>query len=238
MRVLLAAAALAAFLLLLALPTASGPLEARRLYERARALRGLPWRTQVPAWRAALAQAHPSDRTHRRALEGLAGVLRRAGLPHGAAAYETRAAALGPARDRRRLASCLLLARGLRAEGDLAAAAPLLARVADLARSISPKTADRARDLQVDDALDAADLDALEHLVPTLAREHANFALRLRAAGALGLLRLDAGDEPGARRALADAERLYRAAQHEDDDLARRCAKLWLDLELRGRLTD
>jgi len=238
MRLLLLGVSLAAFLLLLALPTDSGPLEARRLYERAREMGHLPWRTQVPAWRAALAQAHPSDRTHRRALEALARLLRKSGLPHGAAAYEARAAALGPARDRRRLGSRLLQARGLREEGDLAAAAPLLAAVADLARATASFTADRARDLQVDDAFDAADLGSLERLVRALAEERADLALRLRAAGALGVLRLEHGDEHGARRALADAARLYRASQQADEDLARRCAKLWLDLDLRKRLED
>ena len=229
-------------LLLLALPlarrTAGGPLEARRLQEAARALRHAPWRVQTAAWRAVLAEAVPSDRVHRRALEGWARDLRRAGLVHGAAALEARAAALGPARDRGRLGSQLGLVRGLRAEGDLDAAAPLLAEIADLARHVAPSLADRARAWQVDDAFDRGDLPALERLARCLADERAGLALRLETAGAVGLLRLAAGDLRGARRALEEAQRLYRASQREDDALALRCAKLWLDLALRRRLPE
>ena len=236
MRTLALLLLLAACSLLLTRRTTGGPLEARRLQEEARALRHAPWRMQTSAWRAVLDEAVPSDSVHRRALESWARDLRRAGLVHGAAALESRAAALGPARDRRRLGSQLALARGLRAECDLDAAAPLLARVADLARNVAPTLADRARAWQVDDATDSRDLPTLERLAARLADERAGLALRLETAGALGLLRLGADDLRGARRALTEAERLYRDSQREDEKLALRCAKIWLDLELRSRL--
>ena len=227
---------LVALSLLLTRRTTGGPLEARRLQEEARALRHATWRRQAMAWRAVLAEAVPSDRVHRRALESWAKDLRRAGLPHGAAALESRAATLGPTRDRGRIGSQLGLIRGLRKEGDLDAATPLLAEVADLARNVAPTMADRARAWQVDDAVDRGDLQVLEHLATRLDDERAGIALRLEAVGALGLLRLRDDDLRGARRALVDAERLYRTSQKEGDKLALRCAKLWLDLELRTRL--
>jgi len=217
---------------------AAGPLEARRLQEEAKALRHAPWRVQTAAWRAVLAEAVPSDRVHRRALEAWAKDLRRADLPHAAAALESRAAALGPARDRGRLGSQLGHIRGLRAEGDLVAATPQLAAVADLARNVAPTMADRARAWQVDDAVDRSDLPALEALAACLTDERASLVLRLETVGALGLLRLRAGDLRGARRALAEAERLYRRTQRSDDKLALRGAKLWLDLELRSRIAE
>ena len=238
MRACFLGVALTAGLLLLVGPTAGGPLEARRLWEHAKEQKHLPWRTQVRAWRAVLDEAIPTDRLHRRALESCAKTLRSASLPHGAAALEARAARLGTSRNRGRLGSRIGQARGLRAEGDLDAAAPLLDEVADLARTIAPTMADRARAWQLDDVVDRADRSALERLRRALDEERAGLPLRLEATGALGLLRLRAGDERGARRALAQAERLYRTSQKGDADRATRCAKLWLDLELRRRLRD
>lgn len=236
MKALPIALLLAAASFLLVRRTTGGPLEARRLREEARLLRTAPWRMQATAWRAVLAEAVPSDRVHRQALESFAKDLRAAGLPHGAAALESRAASLGPARDRGRLGSLLGYARGLRKEGDLDAAAPLLAQAADLARNVAPSMADRARGWQVDDAVDTRDLRALEWLNARLVDERAGLALRLETVGSLGCLRLDAGDLRGAKSAHTQARRLYRDSQRKDEKLALRCAKLWLDLDLRRRL--
>ncbi len=236
MRPCLLVLLLAALLLLAITRSEGGPLEARRLQEQARALRHAPWRVQATAWRAVLDEAAPTDRVHRRVLQDYARDLRAAGLPHGAVALQARAAALGPARDRGRLGSQLGLVRSLRGEGDLDAAAPRLAEVADLARNIAPAMADRAREWQLDDAVDRGDLERVESLASQLAKERAGLALRLEAVGALGLLRLGAGDPRGARRSLTEARRLYRISQRKDEKVALRCAKLWLDLDLRRRL--
>lgn len=224
--------------LLLVPPATAGPIEARRLWDEARKRRSAPWREQVRGYRAVLAEATPTDRYHRRALEALARVLRSEGLPHGAAALEARATRLGPRRDRGRLGSLLTHARGLRREGDFDAAFPLLEETACCGRNVAPTMADQARRLQAEDLGDQGDLDALEGLARTVVRERAGAPVRLRVLGALGIIRLEAGDARGARKALAEAERVYRTALTRDDDDATRCAKLWLDLELRRRLPD
>jgi len=183
-----------------------------------------------------LDEAIPTDSLHRRALKALASACRKADLPHAAAAYEARAAGLGPTSDRGRLGSTLDHARALRREGDPWAAAPFLEQVAECGRRLAPRLADRARLDQARDLEIARDREGLARLARLTEREKAAPAVRLQILDALGLLALEAGDERAARRALKTAERIHRQALRHDNDDASRCAKAWLDLRLRMRL--
>ncbi|MHC5011876.1 MAG: hypothetical protein ACYTG6_13180 [Planctomycetota bacterium] len=226
------------FLLFLSSPGAAraNPIEARRLWEEAKRLEAGPWPARLRAYRAVVAEAHPSNRTYVRALRAAARTTREAGLPHGAAAFEAWAARIGPERDPRRLAATLARAKALRDEGDLEAAAPLLETLAATARTTAARVADTALSLLAEDAFDRADLEALEALARRMERDGAAPHVRLKTWGDVGALRLAASDEAGARRALVRAERAYREGAASGEKEAVASTKAWLDLDLRARL--
>jgi predicted transcriptional regulator len=214
----------------------ANPVEARRLWEEAKRLEAHPWPAKLRAYRAVMAEATPSDRTYVKALRAAARVARKAGLSHGAAAFEAWAARTGPKRDPGRLAAALARAKELRAEGDLHAAAPLLEALAETARTPAARVADTALALLAEDAFDRADPETLEALARRMERDGAAPHVRLTTWGDVGVLRLAAGDEAGARRALARAERTYREGTASGEKEAVASAKAWLDLALRARI--
>lgn len=216
-------------------PATAGPLEARALWEEAKATTKGPWPARVRALRAVVEACYPTDRVRARALSALAATLRKAQLPHGAMAFEARAASQGARRDRRRIDAELRLASALRREMDLHAAATHLRAVAEDGRRVAPRNAERALGLLAEDAFETGDEAALTDTYRRLLATRARPDLRLEALGWLGLLRLAAGDRPRAERTYRAARTLYERAARDDAD-AVRCARIWLDYPLRRAL--
>jgi tetratricopeptide (TPR) repeat protein len=218
-------------------PASAGPQEARDAWERAKALRGAPWRDRALAYRRVIDESNRTDRLRVRALLALGDVLREADHPHGAAAVEALAAATGSSRDETRLGAVLDHARSMRKEGDAEVAARLLDEVVRLARADSPRLADQAMELRSEDAFHERDDEALAWLHTLAERDRAAPHVRVRVAGRLGERLLDRGDRDGAKRCLKTAEAVVRDAERTDDAASLQATRAWLDLPLRLRLS-
>lgn len=214
----------------------AGPLEARRLYDAAKAKRNAPWPEAVRAYRAALAAAGRADSIRPRALKAIASIFQKAGFPHGAQAAFHSASRAGRRSDS--LASLqLACARSLLAEGDLEAAEPLLGTVAALGAGRAPRETASALRLLSDLAFDRRDRRALRTLAHRMDEERLPHPLRIATYGRLGELQLQRAARLEAERTLARARRLFAESQDEADDaMARKAVKVWLDLPLRKAL--
>jgi tetratricopeptide (TPR) repeat protein len=220
----------------LAVAARAGPLEAREAWKRAQTLRTGPWGARVRAYREVRGETTPTDSVYARALRAEAGVWRDAHRAHAAAAAEAWAAALGPASDPDRAGALLALAKGLRAEGDDAAAREPLGEAARVGRTAVPWEADEALEVLAEDAADRRDEADLRGVLKRLEDERARPSTRIQAWDRLGLLALARGDVDEARRCLARAERAYRDAERADPREAARATKAWLDAALRRAL--
>ncbi len=227
---------LIAWVLLAAAPSPAGPLEARERWEAAKATTQAPWPLRVRALRAVVAEAHPTDSIHGRALMAIASTLRRAGHVHGALAYDARAAHLGGRRSRRRIDAALRLGKALRREMDLDAARGQLMAVADDGYAVARRSAEAALALLAADAFDRRDAPDLARLHARLVRQKARASVLLEALGWRGLLALEAGDRRRAERLYRAARRFYAKTATDEGRDAVRCAKLWLDFPLRRAL--
>jgi len=218
-------------------PAHAGPAEARTRWKEAQALKRAPWRDRLRAFRAARAEAAPTDSLHARAAAAEARLLRDEGFPGVAAAAEALAASVGPRRDPDRLAQALAAARALDAEADAVGARAWLDDVVENGGGATPWLTAPALDLQSRLAEEARDGPALRRLVRRAeALVPRELGARLRLLDRLGLHLLDAADRAAAGRVLADERRLYAEAERARDDVARDAAKAWLDLRLPSRL--
>ena len=214
----------------------AGPLEARRLYDAAKAKKNAPWPEAVPAFRAVLREAGRADPVRARALRAIASIFEKAGLPHAATA--ARHSASRASRHADSLASYqLACARSLLAEGDLDAARMHLERIVALGAHRASSEVAAALRLLAQAAYDARDRVALRSLVKQMDAEDAPLPLQIAVRGDLGLLHLRAGAPLLARRCLKEARRLFAKSQDDaEDETARKAVKVWLDLPLRKAL--
>lgn len=217
-------------------PAQAGPVEARRLYDKARGQKNAPWPLAVEAYRAVIRAASRNDRIRPRSLKAIAALYTKAELPHAALAARY-AAARASQRSRSAPSSQLACARGLLRECDFEAARPLLEDIVTLGARRAPTEVASALKLLAQEAADRNDSRRLRTLATTMDEEGIPYPARIRARGDLGLLYLDAGAQLLAEQALQAARTLYaRCLAKADEKTAREATRLWLDLPLRKAL--
>lgn len=217
-------------------PAQAGPVEARRLYDKAKGQKNAPWPQALEAYRAVLRESGRNDKLRPRSLKAIAAIYTQAGLPHAALAAR-HSAARASRHSHGAHSSQLACARGLLRECDFDAARPLLEEIVALGARRAPTEVAAALKLLAAEATDRGDRRRLARLAEVMDKQEIPYPARIQARGDLGLLHLEAGAQLLAEQALKAARRLYaRCLSKADGKTARKATRLWLDLPLRKAL--
>lgn len=197
-----------------------------------------PLAERIEAFRHVLLARKRFDVNSFRALRRLAELHGKRGDLHTQAALASWSAVRMPKNERGTHKARVRLATGLRADGDLEAAARALRDVVARGGRIAPKAVATALRMLAEDAFDAGRYDDVRWAAREAASARVDAVTRMRLLGWQGLMLLRSGDTRRAKRLWEQCRRAYEDAQKRDPDAARKATRTWLDLPLTQALRD